>query len=147
LPNHISLPMKKVGDPKLPRATDWLDYELELGFYIGPGNALGEPITLDVAEDHIFGVCLLNDWSARDIQRWEYQPLGPFLAKNFQTNVSPWIVPLDRHPGGTGAVPRRLARPLRGGTAGTGLPDGAGQHGIRRARHPRLGQPALRSDD
>ncbi len=72
-----------------------LDYEVELGFVIGPGNALGKPIGIDRAEDHIFGVVLLNDWSARDIQAWEYQPLGPFLAKSFATTVSPWIVTLE----------------------------------------------------
>ncbi len=69
-----------------------LDYELELGLWIGRGNRLGEPIPIDEADDHIAGWCLLNDWSARDIQAWEYQPLGPFLAKNFLTSVSPWIV-------------------------------------------------------
>ena len=72
-----------------------LDYELELGAFLGPGNAMGEQIPISSAEEHIFGVCLLNDWSARDIQRWEYQPLGPFLAKNFATSVSPWIVTID----------------------------------------------------
>jgi fumarylacetoacetase len=72
-----------------------LDYELELGLYVGPGNALGEPVPLSEAEDHLFGIGLLNDWSAREIQAWEYQPLGPFLAKNFATTVSPWIVTLD----------------------------------------------------
>lgn len=72
-----------------------LDYELELGFYVGQGNALAEPISIDDAEDHIFGVGLLNDWSARDIQAWEYQPLGPFLAKNFATTISPWIVTME----------------------------------------------------
>jgi fumarylacetoacetase len=72
-----------------------LDYELELGFFIGQGNAPGEPIPIDTAEDHLFGVCLLNDWSARDIQAWEYQPLGPFLAKNFATTLSPWIVTME----------------------------------------------------
>jgi len=72
-----------------------LDYELEVGFYIGGGNALGEPIALQEAEDHVFGFCLLNDWSGRDIQSWEYQPLGPFLAKSFATSVSPWVVTLD----------------------------------------------------
>ena len=72
-----------------------LDYELELGIWVGPGNALGEPIALAQAEQHVFGVCLLNDWSARDIQAWEYQPLGPFLAKNFATTISPWIVTLE----------------------------------------------------
>jgi len=72
-----------------------LDYELELGFFVGPGNALGEPIPIETAEDHLFGVCLLNDWSARDLQAWEYQPLGPFLAKNFATTISPWIVTME----------------------------------------------------
>jgi fumarylacetoacetase len=72
-----------------------LDYELEVGAYIATGNALGEPIALDRAELHLAGLCLVNDWSARDIQTWEYQPLGPFLAKNFATTVSPWVVTLD----------------------------------------------------
>ena len=69
-----------------------LDYELELGLWIGRGNALGEPIPIGEASEHIAGYCLLNDWSARDLQAWEYQPLGPFLAKNFLTSVSPWVV-------------------------------------------------------
>jgi fumarylacetoacetase len=69
-----------------------LDYELELGIWIGRRNALGEPIPIAEAPAHIGGYCLLNDWSARDIQAWEYQPLGPFLAKNFATTISPWIV-------------------------------------------------------
>ena len=69
-----------------------LDYELELGLWIGRGNELGSPIPISEAADHIAGYCLLNDWSARDVQGWEYQPLGPFLAKNFLTSVSPWIV-------------------------------------------------------
>lgn len=69
-----------------------LDYELELGIWIGPGNALGEPIDIANAADHIAGYCLLNDWSARDLQAWEYQPLGPFLAKNFHSTISPWVV-------------------------------------------------------
>lgn len=72
-----------------------LDYELEMGIFVGPGNALGEPIDIQDAEDHLFGMCLLNDWSARDLQAWEYQPLGPFLAKNFATTVSPWIVTME----------------------------------------------------
>jgi fumarylacetoacetase len=71
-----------------------LDYELEIGFFTGPGNPLGESIPIADAESHIFGLCLLNDWSARDIQSWESQPLGPFLAKNFATSVSPWVVTL-----------------------------------------------------
>lgn len=69
-----------------------LDYEVEMGIYIGKGNALGDAIDIEQAEDHVFGLCLFNDWSARDIQAWEYQPLGPFLAKNFASTVSPWIV-------------------------------------------------------
>ncbi|HUL46867.1 MAG TPA: fumarylacetoacetase [Steroidobacteraceae bacterium] len=76
-------------------ATRRLDYELEVGIFIGRGNALGTRVPLGEAESHVFGLCLLNDWSARDIQSWEYQPLGPFLAKNFATTVSPWIVTLD----------------------------------------------------
>lgn len=72
-----------------------LDYELEMGIFVGPGNQLGEPVPIDSAEEHIFGLCLVNDWSARDIQAWEYQPLGPFLAKSFATTVSPWIVTLE----------------------------------------------------
>ena len=69
-----------------------LDYELELGFFIGEGNAQGEPIPIARAAQHIAGYCLLNDWSARDIQGWEYQPLGPFLGKSFATTISPWII-------------------------------------------------------
>ncbi|MDM0106154.1 fumarylacetoacetase [Variovorax sp. J22R24] len=72
-----------------------LDYELELGFVVGQGNALGEPIDIASAEQHLFGVTLLNDWSARDLQAWEYQPLGPFLSKSFTTTLSPWIVTME----------------------------------------------------
>jgi fumarylacetoacetase len=72
-----------------------LDYEVEVGFVIGPGNSLGRTIPIVRAIDHVFGVVLLNDWSARDLQAWEYQPLGPFLAKNFATTVSPWIVTME----------------------------------------------------
>jgi fumarylacetoacetase len=75
--------------------TKSLDYELETAFLIGSGNSLGEPIPVDHAIDHIFGLVLMNDWSARDIQAWEYQPLGPFLAKNFCTSISPWVVTLE----------------------------------------------------
>jgi fumarylacetoacetase len=84
------------GDPA-PQlaATQRLDHELELGFLIGAGNDLGEPIGIAQAEDHLFGVALFNDWSARDVQPWEYQPLGPFLAKNFASTVSPWIVTME----------------------------------------------------
>lgn len=75
--------------------THALDYELEAGFFIGKGSKQAEPIPVDRAEDHIFGFCLINDWSARDIQSWEYQPLGPFLSKSFATSISPWVVTLD----------------------------------------------------
>jgi len=84
-----------------------LDYELELGVWIGRGNDLGEPIPIDEAADHIAGLCLLNDWSARDIQAWEYQPLGPFLAKNFHSTVSPWVVTAEA------LAPFRIAQPKR----------------------------------
>lgn len=72
-----------------------LDIELELGIFIGTGNSLGDRISITEAENHVFGICLLNDWSARDIQAWEYQPLGPFLSKNFASTISPWIVTLE----------------------------------------------------
>jgi fumarylacetoacetase len=84
-----------------------LDYELELGIWIGPGNALGAPIGIADADAHIAGLCLLNDWSARDLQAWEYQPLGPFLAKNFATSISPWIVTPEA------LAPFRAAQPPR----------------------------------
>jgi fumarylacetoacetase len=84
-----------------------LDYELELGIWIGPGNALGAPIPIGEAEQHIAGYCLLNDWSARDIQAWEYQPLGPFLSKNFATTISPWMIMPEA------VAPFRTAQPAR----------------------------------
>jgi fumarylacetoacetase len=84
-----------------------LDYELELGIWIGAGNALGEPTPIAEAGRHIAGFCLLNDWSARDFQAWEYQPLGPFLAKNFQSTISPWIVTAEA------IAPFRIAQPAR----------------------------------
>lgn len=87
------------GQTKAPTATEpsfgpckRLDYELEVGIFIGSGNEIGEAISIENAEDHVFGLCLFNDWSARDIQGWEYQPLGPFLSKNFASTISPWIV-------------------------------------------------------
>ncbi len=93
---------RPVGQSMPPGATEpafgpckRLDYELELGIYVGSGNALGERIAIADAESHVFGLCLLNDWSARDIQGWEYQPLGPFLSKNFGSTLSPWIVTLE----------------------------------------------------
>jgi fumarylacetoacetase len=76
-------------------ATRRLDYELEVGIFVGRPSALGTRVPLAEAESHLFGLCLLNDWSARDVQAWEYQPLGPFLAKNFATTVSPWVVTLE----------------------------------------------------
>src|SRR3546814_27396 len=72
-----------------------LDYELELGIFVGLGNTQGDRMALDDADSHVFGLCILNDWSARDLQAWEYQPLGPFLAKNFASTISPWIVTLE----------------------------------------------------
>ncbi len=84
-----------------------LDFELEVAFVIGEGNELGHPIAVDDAENHIFGLVLLNDWSARDIQQWEYQPLGPFNSKSFATSISPWIVTLDA------LEPFRIAGPLQ----------------------------------
>ncbi len=84
-----------------------LDYELELGIWVGQGNALGQPIPIGEAHDHIAGYCLLNDWSARDLQAWEYQPLGPFLAKNFHTTISPWVVTAEA------LAPFRMAQPPR----------------------------------
>ncbi|HEX4595195.1 MAG TPA: fumarylacetoacetase [Bryobacteraceae bacterium] len=83
------------GAPPVYEPCRMLDYELELGAFLGPGNTLGQTIPIVQAEDHIVGVCLLNDWSARDIQAWESQPLGPFLSKNFATSISPWVVTLE----------------------------------------------------
>ncbi|MET0371660.1 MAG: fumarylacetoacetase [Sphingobium sp.] len=87
--------------------TTRLDYELELGVWIGGGNALGDPIAIENAAQHIAGFCLLNDWSARDFQAWEYQPLGPFLAKNFHSTVSPWVITPEA------MAPFRIAQPPR----------------------------------
>jgi fumarylacetoacetase len=83
------------GEPPAFGPTAMLDYEVELAAWVGPGNDLGMPVPLASAEEHVFGLSLLNDWSARDIQAWEYQPLGPFLSKSFATTVSPWIVTLE----------------------------------------------------
>lgn len=84
-----------------------LDYELELGIWIGPGNARGEAIPIAAAAEHVAGFCLLNDWSARDVQAWEYQPLGPFLSKSFATSVSPWVIMPEA------LQPFRCAQPAR----------------------------------
>ncbi|HWH83920.1 MAG TPA: fumarylacetoacetase [Burkholderiaceae bacterium] len=88
-----------------------LDYEMELGAFIGAGNARGESIDVNVADQHVFGLCLLNDWSARDVQGWESQPLGPFLAKNFATSLSPWIVTLEALEPFRIALPREATDP------------------------------------
>ena len=89
-----------------------LDYEMELGFFVGQPNELGQPIRVSEAEDHIFGMCLVNDWSARDVQAWEYQPLGPFLAKNFATTISPFVVTMEAlAPFRTNAFERRRDDP------------------------------------
>jgi fumarylacetoacetase len=89
---QVKLP--EVATPRL-APTQRLDFELELGIFIGRPNAQGEPVPMDRSEDHVFGLALFNDWSARDMQAWEYQPLGPFLSKNFASTVSPWIVTLE----------------------------------------------------
>jgi fumarylacetoacetase len=93
-----------------------LDYELELGVWVGSGSALGEPIPISEAAEHVAGYCLLNDWSARDIQAWEYQPLGPFLSKNFASTVSPWVVTPEA------LAPFRTAQPGRPGGDPAPLP-------------------------
>lgn len=109
----VRRPNGQARDPKDDRSirfgpTQRLDYEFELGALIGQGNLLGEPIPVDRAEQHLAGLCLLNDWSARDIQAWEAQPLGPFLGKNFMSSVSPWVVTLDAlEPYRVQAMPRR----------------------------------------
>ena len=99
-----------------------VDFELEMGYFVGPGNELGRPIPAAEALDHVFGLVLVNDWSARDIQKWEYVPLGPFLAKNFGTSLSPWVVPLEAlEPFRTAGPPQENPEPLAylrtGGTA------------------------------
>ncbi len=96
---EVRRPRGQVMPPGAPapvfRPSRELDFELEMGFFVGPGNELGAPIAIGDAGEHIFGLVLVSDWSARDIQRWEYRPLGPFLAKNFATTISPWVVPLE----------------------------------------------------
>jgi fumarylacetoacetase len=85
-------------DPAAPPAygpSRRLDYELEIGMFVGTGNRLGDPIPIARAHEHLWGIVIVNDWSARDIQTWEYQPLGPFLAKSFATSISPWVVTMD----------------------------------------------------
>ncbi len=93
-------------------ASRLLDFELEMGFFLGTGNKPGEPITIDKTKDHIFGMVLLNDWSARDIQKWEYVPLGPFLGKSFATSISPWVVTMDALEPFRVAGPKQDPQPL-----------------------------------
>jgi len=104
----------KADDKELPSfgPCRLMDYELELGLIIGKENALGEPISIQEANDYIFGMVLVNDWSARDIQKWEYVPLGPFLAKNFATSISPWIVTMDALKEFKAAGPKQDPEPL-----------------------------------
>ncbi|MCS7023664.1 MAG: fumarylacetoacetase [Bryobacteraceae bacterium] len=90
-PTPVRRPCGQLGENRFGPTAE-LDYELELGAWLGPGSMMGRPVSIDQAEDHWAGICLLNDWSARDIQRWEYQPLGPFLSKNFATSISPWVI-------------------------------------------------------
>ncbi len=99
------------GEPQF-APTAMLDIELEVGFVTGRGNVLGEPIPIDRAREHIFGLVLVNDWSARDIQAWEYQPLGPFLGKSFATSISPWVVTLDALEPYRTAPPKQDPAPL-----------------------------------
>ena len=104
----------KADDAELPAfgPSKLLDYELEVGFFVGPGNPLGMRITMAEAMDHILGFVLVNDWSARDVQKWEYQPLGPFNAKNFATTISPWVVTVEAlAPFLTNGPPREPADP------------------------------------
>lgn len=101
VPSGTAIPrpsgQRKANDDPTPtfEPSRLLDYELEIGAFVGAGNALGQPIAIEAAEAHLFGLCLVNDWSARDLQAWEYQPLGPFLAKSFATTISPWVVTLE----------------------------------------------------
>jgi len=111
-----------------------IDFEVELGFHVGAGNALGEPIALDDAEDHLAGVSILNDWSARDIQAWESQPLGPFLSKNFASTLAPWVVTLD------------ALAPFRAPLAARGPDDPAPMDYLHSSRNAALGAFDIRID-
>jgi len=100
------------SEPPVFGATRRMDYEMELGVFVGAGNSLGEAVPLGRASEHLWGMCVVNDWSARDIQAWEYQPLGPFLAKNFATTISPWVVTFDAlAPFRTAPTPRPAGDP------------------------------------
>src|SRR5689334_2938391 len=108
---HGQLPPTEAGAAPRFGPSERLDIELELGFVTGPGNALGSSIAADAAREHIFGFVLVNDWSARDIQRWEYVPLGPSPGKSFATSVSPWIVPLEARGGARVPAPAQDPEP------------------------------------
>uniref|UniRef100_A0A673KLE3 Fumarylacetoacetase n=1 Tax=Sinocyclocheilus rhinocerous TaxID=307959 RepID=A0A673KLE3_9TELE len=96
MPNWYVTPKHTItAQPSIFGPSKQLDIELEMAFFVGKGNKLGEPIPVEKAHEHIFGMVLMNDWSARDIQAWEYVPLGPFLGKNFGTTISPWVVPME----------------------------------------------------
>jgi len=141
VPVHRPQGQTKADDADVPSfgPSRLVDFELEMGFFVGPGTALGEPVPIDRAEEHIFGLALVNDWSARDIQKWEYVPLGPFLAKNFATTISPWVVSLEAlEPFRTDGPAQDDPRPLpylgtaAGGTFDIGLevgirPEGASE--------------------
>ena len=113
---EVRRPKGQIKPPEAPTPvfgpTKSLDYELEMAFIVGPGNSLGQPVPIDQASDHIFGFVLMNDWSARDIQAWEYQPLGPFLAKNFCTSISPWVVTMEAVEPFRKPLPRQEPQPL-----------------------------------
>jgi fumarylacetoacetase len=131
--------------PPVVGPTRRLDYELEVGFVIGTGNALGTPVPLAEAESHLFGLCLLNDWSARDVQTWEYQPLGPFLAKNFASTISAWIVTAEA------LAPFRTAAFMRPDGDPAPLPyladaDDTRQGGIDVRLEVRLGSARMRAE-
>ena len=113
---EVRRPRGQIKPPDAPAPmfgpTKSLDYELEMAFLVGPGNSLGQAVPIERAADHIFGLVLMNDWSARDIQAWEYQPLGPFLAKNFCTSISPWVVTLEALEPFRKALPEQDPEPL-----------------------------------
>jgi fumarylacetoacetase len=111
---HRPLGQTKPADAPVPvfGPSKSVDFELEMGAFIGPGNELGEPIPIAAAPEHVFGLVLVNDWSARDIQAWEYVPLGPFLAKNFGTSISPWVVPMAALEPFRTAGPKQNPEPL-----------------------------------
>ncbi|KAJ1975748.1 hypothetical protein H4R34_004222, partial [Dimargaris verticillata] len=100
------------GEPPVFGPSVRMDFELEMAFFVGQPNPLGQPVPIDQAADHIFGVVLMNDWSARDIQSWEYVPLGPFLGKSFATTISPWVVTLDALEPFLVPLPTQEPRPL-----------------------------------